>query len=94
MIGCFAIGDTHQRLHRKDLQALQLHGKNSSLKKSQEKIASKMAKGFTILSQDESIFTADSIFRKKMRAKRGTRPAILVNGNISSKDDHLWGIGS
>ena len=53
-----------------------------------------MAKGFTILSQDESIFTADSIFRKKMRVKKRTRPVILVNGNISSKDDHLWGIGS
>ena len=40
-----------------------------------------MAKGFAILSQDESILTADSIFRKKMRVKKGTRPAILANGN-------------
>ncbi len=40
-----------------------------------------MAKGFTILSQDESILAADSIFEKKMRAKKGTRPVILANGN-------------
>ena len=40
-----------------------------------------MAKGFAILSQDESVFAADSIFGKKTRAKRGTRPVILVNGN-------------
>ena len=53
-----------------------------------------MAKGFTILSQDESILAADSIFRKKMWVKKRTRPVILVNGNISSKDDHLWGVGS
>ncbi len=33
VIGCFTIGDTHQRLHRKGLQALRLHGKNSGLKK-------------------------------------------------------------
>ncbi len=59
VIGCFAIGDTHQRLRKKGLQTLQLRRKNSGLKKSQEKIASKTAKGFTILSQDESILAAD-----------------------------------
>ena len=30
---CFAIGDTHQGLHRKGLQTLRLHGKNSGFKK-------------------------------------------------------------
>ncbi len=30
---CFAIEDTHQRLHRKGLQTLRLHGKNSGFKK-------------------------------------------------------------
>ncbi len=33
VIGCFAIGDAHQGLHRKGLQTLRLHGKNSGLKK-------------------------------------------------------------
>ena len=40
-----------------------------------------MAEGFTVLAQDESIFLADAIFRKKMWVKKCTRPVILVNGS-------------
>ncbi len=78
-IGCFAIGDTHQGLHRKDLQTLRLHGKNSGLKKISGKIALKTAKGFAIRSQDESILATDSIFGKKMPGKE--RNASSNSGN-------------
>ena len=58
-------------------------------KNPKENIASKIDEGFTILAQDESIFTADAIFRKKMWVKKGSRPIILVMKH-TPKDNHIW----
>ncbi len=51
-------------------------------KNSKEEIASKIAEGFTVLAQDESIFLADAVFRKKMWVKKCTRPVILLTAHI------------
>ena len=59
--------DLFQRLQQKDLKIQLVLRKNSGLKKLQRTNSLKNSReGFTVLAQDESIFTADALFRKKM----------------------------
>ena len=66
-----------------------IHTETLVEKNTKENIASKIDEGFTILAQDESIFTADAIFRKKMWVKKGSRPIILVNGTHTKRQSYL-----
>ncbi len=81
--------DLFQRLQQKDLLILQHQRKNSGFKKnSKEQIASKIEECFTILSQDESIFTTDAIFRKKMGDKERNMSNHFGKWN-TSKNNHF-----